>query len=94
LDQVGDHGSEECLADSSLTGSLGTIELGCRGQQSVEVQYIMQFCENGIMEIRRKKVEKRVACTSGREEVMDIMPSKFNMWRLNMPKMDSGPSMT
>jgi hypothetical protein len=37
-----DRGSGECLADSSLTGSLGTIELGCRGRRSVEVRYVDQ----------------------------------------------------
>lgn len=37
-----DRGSGECLADRSLTGSLGTIELGCRGRRSVEVRYVDQ----------------------------------------------------
>jgi hypothetical protein len=37
-----DRGSGECLADSSLTGSLGTIELRCRGRRSVEVRYVDQ----------------------------------------------------
>jgi hypothetical protein len=37
-----DRGSGECLADSSLTGSLGTIELGCRGWRRVEVRYVDQ----------------------------------------------------
>ena len=37
-----DRGSGKCLADSGLTGSLGTIELGCRGRRSVEVRYVDQ----------------------------------------------------
>jgi hypothetical protein len=37
-----DRGSGECLADSSLTSGLGTIELGCRGRRSVEVRYVNQ----------------------------------------------------
>jgi hypothetical protein len=37
-----DRGSGECLTDCSLTGSLGTIELGCRGWRSVEVRYVDQ----------------------------------------------------
>ena len=37
-----DRSSGECLADSSLTSGLGTIELGCRGRRSVEVRYVNQ----------------------------------------------------
>lgn len=37
-----DCGSGECFADGSLTGSLGTIELGCRGRRGVEVRYVDQ----------------------------------------------------
>lgn len=37
-----DRGGGECLADSSLAGSLGTIELGCRRRRSVEVRYVDQ----------------------------------------------------
>ena len=37
-----DRGSGECLADGSLTGSLGAIELGCRSWRSVEVRYVDQ----------------------------------------------------
>jgi len=37
-----DRGSGECLADSSLTSSLGTIELGCRRWRSVEVRNVDQ----------------------------------------------------
>ena len=37
-----DGGGRECLADSSLAGSLGTIELGRRRRRSVEVRYVDQ----------------------------------------------------
>ena len=37
-----DRGSGECFADSALTGSLGAIELGCRGRRSIEVRYVDQ----------------------------------------------------
>ena len=37
-----DRGSGECLADCSLPGSLGTIELGCRCRRSVEMRYMNQ----------------------------------------------------
>ena len=41
LDQVDNHGSRECFGGSSLTGSLGMIEVGCQGRRNVEVLYIM-----------------------------------------------------
>jgi hypothetical protein len=37
-----DRSGGECLADCSLTGRLGTIELGCRSWRSVEVRYVDQ----------------------------------------------------
>jgi hypothetical protein len=40
--RLNDRGSGEGLANSSLIGRLGTIELGSRGQRSVEVRYVDQ----------------------------------------------------